>query len=268
MRWKLVALGDPATNITAIGGLNTKIFVAMKSIDEVLEKISNKKLLVVFPHPDDESVMAGGLIQRAMKLGFEVTVLILTEGDRGKIFVNGRGRSTVEIRRQEMAEAMSRLGVIDWIMWKFPDGKLRYRHKWRERLGKFIEETKPGVIVSYDLSGVSGHPDHIVVAREIRQLLKKKPEVSLYWVSFEGEMRKRVVNMRVDKYLSQPEYVLDLSFSEAWRKWRSVFTHKSQNLKGFLGSPWCVLAIKARKEWYTEPGNRKRYRYGFIKFKV
>ena len=255
-----VAKGDPQ-----------QIFIIccqMKSIVKALEKISNKKLLVVFPHPDDESVMAGGIIQRAIKMGFEVTVLTLTEGDRGKIYVNGKGRSTAEIRRQEMAEAMSRLGVIDWVMWKFDDGKLRFRHKWRERLGKFIEETKPSVMVSYDLSGVSGHPDHIVVAREIRQLLKRKPEVTLYWVSFEKETRKRVVDARVDKYLSQPEYILDLSLSESIRKWRSVFAHKSQNLKGFLGSSWWVLAIKARQEWYSEPDIRKRYRYGFVKFKV
>jgi len=242
--------------------------VAMKSIDEVLGRISNKKLLVVFPHPDDESVMAGGIIQRAMKLGFEVTVLTLTEGDRGKIFVNGRGRSTVEIRRQEMAEAMSRLGVTDWIMWKFDDGRLRKRHIWRERLKVFIHETKPGVIVSYDLSGVSGHPDHIVVALEIRQILKRISDVNLLWVSFEGEIRKKVVDMRVNKYLSQPEYVLDLSFSESVRKWRSVFTHKSQNLKGFLGSSWWVLAIKARKEWFSEPDREQKYQYRYVKFEV
>jgi len=240
----------------------------MKSIDEVLGRISNKKLLVVFPHPDDESVMAGGIIQRAMKLGFEVTVLTLTEGDRGKIFVNGRGRSTVEIRRQEMAEAMSRLGVTDWIMWKFPDGRLRKRHIWRERLKVFIHETKPGVIVSYDLSGVSGHPDHISASLEILRVLRTLKRSRLLWVSFEGLMKKKVTDDRVSRYLQKPKYVLNLSMMEASHKWRAVFAHKSQGLGGFLGSFWWPLMFVARQEWYSEPDQKEKYQYRHIKFEV
>lgn len=40
------------------------------------------RLLVVAPHPDDESIGAGGLLTRANALGAEVQVLLLTDGDR------------------------------------------------------------------------------------------------------------------------------------------------------------------------------------------
>lgn len=225
-------------------------------------------MLVIFPHPDDESVMAGGIIQRALNLGFEVTVLTLTEGTSGKIFVTGKGRSLAEIRREEMAEAMSRLGVVDWIMWKFDDGKLRRTRRWRERLSEFTRSTDPGIVVSYDLSGVSGHPDHISAALETRRTLRRMKSVKLLWVSFEGQMKDRVVDKRVEDYLQKPKFVLDMSLSESLAKWRAVFAHKSQNLRGFLKSPWWYLVWTARKEWYSEALPEKKYKYRFVSFKI
>src|SRR5512138_539838 len=133
----------------------------MKSLDKFLERIANKKLLVIFPHPDDESVMAGGLIIRALQKNFDVTVLTLTEGNRGQIHIHGKGRSVAEIRRHEMANAMSKLGVSDFVLWKFDDGYLRKTQKWRARVREVIKEINPGIVVSYDFSGVTAHPDHI-----------------------------------------------------------------------------------------------------------
>lgn len=225
-------------------------------------------MLVVFPHPDDESVMAGGIIQRALILGFEVTVLTLTEGNSGKIFVTGKGRSLAEIRREEMAEAMSRLGVVDWIMWKFGDGKLRRTQKWRRRLFEFIRSTNPGIIVSYDLSGVSGHPDHISASLVVLRAVRSMDRVKLLWASFEGRMRDRVVDKRVEDYLQEPKFVLEMSLAESLAKWRAVFAHKSQNLRGFLKSPWWYLVFSARTEWYSEAEIEKKYKYRFVSFKI
>ena len=240
----------------------------MKSIDPYLDKIANKKMLVVFPHPDDESVMAGGIIQRAMAWGFEVTVLTLTEGNRGKIFVNGRGRSVSEIRRQEMAEAMSRLAVMDWVMWKFDDGKLRRTKKWQERLATFIKDTQPGVVVTYDLSGVTSHPDHISASLVVLRVLRKMTGVNLLWVSFEGRMKEKIVDKRTAKYLHKPTLELNMTIFEARRKWRAVFAHRSQALGGFLRSSWWLLMFWSRKEWYSEAKFEAKQRYKFVNFKI
>ena len=39
------------------------------------------RTLVIAPHPDDESIAAGGLLQRAVAAGAEVRVLVVTDGD-------------------------------------------------------------------------------------------------------------------------------------------------------------------------------------------
>lgn len=239
----------------------------MRDICRFFEGQKNKKVLVVFPHPDDESVMAGGLIQRLIWLNFKVTVLSMTEGESGKIHINGKGRSVREIRSQEFAKAMSVLGVSDWILWQFGDGRLRKTHDWKKQLAKFLKQMNFGTVVSYDLSGVSGHPDHISLSRELLLLARQNKFVYL-WVSFWGRMKEVVVSRRVEKYLVAPEMVIELSLVESWRKWRAAFSHKSQSLKGFLKYPWWILFLFARREWYSVAVKSKKYSFRYPEFKI
>jgi len=46
-----------------------------------LKFTSKDRLLILAPHPDDESLATGGLIQRAVKAGAKVRVLFATDGD-------------------------------------------------------------------------------------------------------------------------------------------------------------------------------------------
>ncbi|MCX6706301.1 MAG: PIG-L family deacetylase, partial [Candidatus Woesebacteria bacterium] len=48
---------------------------------------SKTKLLVVAPHPDDETVIAGGLIQRVLEKGGSVRIIYLTSGDGSRTTV-------------------------------------------------------------------------------------------------------------------------------------------------------------------------------------
>ena len=49
-----------------------------------------ERLLVVAPHPDDETLGAGGLIQRVLAHGGTVRVMLVTAGD-GYVEVDGSG---------------------------------------------------------------------------------------------------------------------------------------------------------------------------------
>lgn len=79
------------------------------------------RLLVVAPHPDDESIATGELIQQVRLAGGEVQILLLTNGDnnpwpqrwverRVRIGLDER-RRWGERRRTEVGEALVRLGV-------------------------------------------------------------------------------------------------------------------------------------------------------------
>ncbi len=95
-----------------------------------------RRILVISPHPDDESLAAGGLIAEAVKNGCSVHVVFLTSGDgfqRGlEIYrrkLNPGPTEFLEYGRQRMAEAESALhrlglGPEDITFLGYPDGGL------------------------------------------------------------------------------------------------------------------------------------------------
>lgn len=82
---------------------------------------AHTRLLVIAPHPDDETLGAGILIQRVREAGGRVDIVLLTDGDnnpwpqrllerRLRIGAAGRTRWAVR-RRRELAAALRELGV-------------------------------------------------------------------------------------------------------------------------------------------------------------
>jgi LmbE family N-acetylglucosaminyl deacetylase len=102
----------------------------------VLRIDSATSLLVVSPHPDDETLCCGGVIQRVVGAGGRVTVVWLTSGDAARINLILMGRSLFpreaiarELGAQRMGEARiatARLGVASagQLFLGYPDGGL------------------------------------------------------------------------------------------------------------------------------------------------
>ena len=90
-------------------------------------------ILIVAPHPDDETLGTGGIIQSALKAGAEVKVIYLTHGESNEIsalFYQKRPMITKtdfvkigRLRKQEAVEAMALLGVPEknLIFFGYPD---------------------------------------------------------------------------------------------------------------------------------------------------
>lgn len=59
---------------------NTKINYHIE-VSDILKKSNGKRILIFAPHPDDEIVATGGLISEAVKDGFTVKIVFITNGD-------------------------------------------------------------------------------------------------------------------------------------------------------------------------------------------
>ena len=111
------------------------------------------RVLVFAPHPDDETIGAGGLIFRLARRGVPVRVVFVTNGD-GYVqavaheFHEQRPRDTDyvafgEIRRREAVAAARHLGLhrSDLVFLGFPDGGLA--QLWRDHWSRTHPYTSP-----------------------------------------------------------------------------------------------------------------------------
>jgi N-acetyl-1-D-myo-inositol-2-amino-2-deoxy-alpha-D-glucopyranoside deacetylase len=169
-------------------------------------------LLSIFPHPDDESYGAGGLMALAAAAGNPVWVLCVTNGDQG-----GRpGETDVdhsldpEIRCRELTCACEALGVNEPIFlgyrdsgmegWGAPEGSLSKADP-EEVVGRLVEairRLRPAVVVTFDPGGVYGHPDHVTCSARATEAYRRAAAepggpIALY---HQALPRSRVAGMR------------------------------------------------------------------------
>ena len=140
-------------------------------------------LLAFHAHPDDESSSMGGVLTKHAEAGKDVVVVTATDGAEGEIHNYEDPESLmpqlVEIRRQEMKEALAILGVKHHEFLGYRDSGMMdtdaNRHEdsfWQAdfmeataRLIKLVRSYRPEVMTIYDPFGGYGHPDHIQVHR-------------------------------------------------------------------------------------------------------
>lgn len=68
-----------------------------------------RRTVIISPHPDDETLGAGGLISYLTSLGVSVTVIAVTDGENAYADFSGLG----PIREREQAAALETLGVAN-----------------------------------------------------------------------------------------------------------------------------------------------------------
>ncbi|MER5479620.1 PIG-L family deacetylase [Streptomyces sp. NPDC002734] len=144
-------------------------------------------LLGVFAHPDDESLLAGGVLARHHAAGARTAVVTATW-------------SKETVRAQELAEALSVLGAGAPLLLGYRDARNPESAPHRERLvdapldeavGRLVAHIrafKPDLVVGHDALGqLTGHPDHLrahqiaLLAVEAAGLAHRYPEAGDPW---------------------------------------------------------------------------------------
>ncbi len=137
-------------------------------------------LMTVHAHPDDETILTGGAMAKAVEAGHRVVLVTGTRGELGEIVVpdmdtQDNHRRLGEIRAGELERAMALLGVIEWENLGYrdsgmmdTDGNRDPRSFWQAdldeaagRLTWLVRRFQPDVMITYNAFGGYGHPDHI-----------------------------------------------------------------------------------------------------------
>jgi LmbE family N-acetylglucosaminyl deacetylase len=141
----------------------------------------SQRVLVVSPHPDDESLGCGGTLRGHVVAGDTVRVLFLTSGENG-----GHGlppEAVAGLREKEAAEAAAILGIAEITFCREKDGALTTTPSLVEHVRRAIEDFRPDVI--YLPHEQEMHPDHRAAVDVVRQVLEgcaSRPDVWMFEV--------------------------------------------------------------------------------------
>ena len=152
--------------------------------------MSDRRLLLVHAHPDDETIGTGATMAKHAAAGDLVTLVTCTLGEEGEILTPGLSHLASdqedrlgEHRISELSAACAAMGVTDH---RFLGGPGRWRDSgmmgtpqndrpdcfWQAPFDEavadlvaVIREVRPQVVITYDENGGYGHPDHIQAHR-------------------------------------------------------------------------------------------------------
>lgn len=129
-----------------------------------------RKVLTIFAHPDDAEAFAGGTLLIWSTKGWQITLCIVTDGDKGSHDPHESVDRIVQRRRQEQEQAARRLGA-DLIWLGYEDGMVFPTLDLRKDLIKVIRQVRPHVVLTQDPTvwflhqNYINHPDHRAVGQ-------------------------------------------------------------------------------------------------------
>ncbi len=121
-------------------------------------ELTGRRVLVLAPHPDDETIGCGGSLALHRAAGDPVKVVFLTNGARGDMTGAYSRETYVALRREEAREACRILGITDLEFWKQEDRALAESRGVLQRLRRLLVDYRPGLL--YAPSPLEFHPDH------------------------------------------------------------------------------------------------------------
>lgn len=153
-------------------GLKT-LLMAEKKITYTLPVVKEDNVLVISPHPDDETLGCGGAIIKLLSSSVNVMVMLLTDGNGG-----GKIKDISRIRKEEFMNARSVLGYSTFDICDYPDGQLLlYRKELGESISKTLSEQAPKLVLTPYL--LDYPTDHQVTNIALAQALKNANEVDI-----------------------------------------------------------------------------------------
>ena len=175
--------------------------------------MARRSILIVAPHPDDETLGCGGTLARRAQEGFRIAVVVVTDGrnlfrsSRWRIETNPTPAETSAMRTAETRRAVDILGgrseAIRFL--DVEDASLaRHVERVSETMAEIIRQTAPDEI--YVTSEHEAHPDHVAACAVVRSAMRKMPSharLYRYMISLrEGLVRSSIL---------EPSVTIDIS---------------------------------------------------------
>ena len=124
------------------------------------------RIMFVGPHPDDIEIGAGATINKMVKAGKDIFMLICTDGGSGVNDDKITPKDIADIRWKESQDSAKVLGVTKLECLNFEDGGFYTEWDLAKEIAKKILEFRPEVVICPDPNlPTETHPDHLKCGR-------------------------------------------------------------------------------------------------------
>ncbi|AXI01056.1 bacillithiol biosynthesis deacetylase BshB2 [Sporosarcina sp. PTS2304] len=186
-----------------------------------------RHVLVVYPHPDDESFGLAGTISKYIEMDVPVTYACLTLGEMGRNLGNPpfANRETLpQIRKQELLDACDAMGLTDLRMMGLRDKTIEFEdpEKLIQLMTDLIDELNPSLVITFHPT-LAVHPDHNATGAAVLAAVQRIPADErpvVYVVAFDNN----TVNV-----LGKPHVVHNVA-DMADKKIAALRAHASQTI--------------------------------------
>lgn len=148
-------------------------------------RASEGRVVVVAPHPDDEVMGCGGLIQHLLIQGEDVHVVLLTGGESSHVGCCDVDPVMLKNVRRDLALSIGQhlgLRVENIHFLDYPDGGIVKSHRQTHELCTLIGSLDPKVV--FVPHAAEGWPDHVNVARIVMSMVDEHVSIYEYCVWF------------------------------------------------------------------------------------
>lgn len=184
-----------------------------------------RHVLVVLPHPDDESFGSGGTIALHRAAGTPVTYLCGTKGEMGRnmgkpFFANRETLASYRVK--ELQDACAALGIEDLRFMGLRDKTIEFEDpEWvADQIEAVIRELNPSLVITH-YPGHGVHPDHDALGLATIIAVKRLPEAQRPKVHCHAITKNRV------EALGEPDVIVDIS-AVVEKKIAALRAHRSQ----------------------------------------
>jgi N-acetyl-1-D-myo-inositol-2-amino-2-deoxy-alpha-D-glucopyranoside deacetylase len=126
---------------------------------------SGRRVLGLFPHPDDEAYTAGGTLALCARRGATVTIGCATRGEHGTDRANrtAAGDALGAVRVAELDASCRAIGAAPPLLFDLPDGALASTDRAAAvtLVVDVVARTTPEVVITLGRDGVYGSADHV-----------------------------------------------------------------------------------------------------------
>jgi len=207
----------------------------LPQVDDRIETWTGKTIMIVTPHPDDDTFGCGGTMARLAANGNKVVIIIYTDDDKGSNDPTMTSPRLAEIRKAEEEKACAILGIpkenITWL--GHHDGMLEYvdPKELTKQVAREIRRHQPDALFSID----PGHKfkrwhksDHNAAAF-ITVDAVRAARWRLYFPELEKDegLKAHSVPICFMYYTSQANYAVDIH-DVADQKMLAAVAHESQ----------------------------------------